>query len=191
MKTKARKPDDDDCQLFEFLLRTTRGVEAFAYALTLEGADRLARLFGPLNPLDPDCRFVEFSLTNGRLVYLNLHFLVAVSRLDLVGRAKDQEAPSVTGQDETEPYEETGGGDRPDVEFWLDGLEATLCCQELERDQLELTAMILQEEPAHGVVSFFDAENLRTRFIPARKVILLESRAWHPEELSDAPPELP
>jgi 7-cyano-7-deazaguanine synthase in queuosine biosynthesis len=47
---------------------------------------------------------------------------------------------------------------------------------------VELAATILQEEPVTAIVSFFDEEELRTRFIPARNIIVMDSLGYYAVE---------
>lgn len=177
MKTKSKLPADQPCQLFEFLLRMTGGTEVFVYTIPEEDADRLSSLFDEFDALTADRQFLEFASVSGRVIHLNLKFLVGVSRLELVGRVGDQD-----------PVEPTGSGagihgwqslsdprDAPDLALFIDGLQQPVICGEVAPDEIQLAVATLQDDPATAIVSFFDDENLRTRFIPARNIILMDS----------------
>ena len=105
---------------------------------------------------------------SGRVVHLNLNYLVGVFRLDIVGRVGDQDflpaEPNGSGagmhgwQNITDPRE------APDLALFLDGLEEPVICGEVEWEEIELAAATLQHDPNTGIVRFFDDEILRTRF---------------------------
>jgi len=183
LKKESPVPADQPCQLFEFLVRTALGTKVFASAIPSEEADRLVELFSQFNVLDDDHGFIEFHTIRGRIIHLNLKFVVGVARLDVVGRAGDQDTLPVCQDEDLAKLQGWQGlndpSEAPAVTLFLDGLEEPLVCGELDRDVVELAATTLQEEPVTAIVSFSDEENLRTRFIPARNIILMDSLDYH------------
>ena len=181
----SRKPQNSanrPCQLFEFLLQTRGGIQVVTYTIPGEDADRLAKLFG-----DYDSRanrqFMEIPLVNGRVVLLNLSFLIGAFRLNVVGRMGDQDRQPVNDHEsgvELQDWQSlSNSAHPPDLALLINGLEEPLICRELAREVIALAAMVLQEEPATEMVTFTDEENLRTRYISTEKIILMESIEYH------------
>ena len=68
----------------------------------------------------------------------------------------------------------------------IDGLEEPLTCEEVDADCRELLASTLYEEPATELLCVPDAEALRTRFFPARRIILMDRAAASAESPEQA-----
>ena len=136
--------------MFEFLLKTSGGIQAVAYTVPGEEADRISRLFAKFESGDADRQCLEIALVNGRIVHPNLILLIAVARLNLIGSAADQASEPVSHSDEGAELQDwqslSNSSDPPDLALLIDGLEEPLVCQELARDVIELAAAILQEE---------------------------------------------
>jgi hypothetical protein len=178
MGKKAIKPTDPSCQLFEFLLRINGKAEVFIYSVPIAEANQVAQRLCQRDVLAPEHPFIGFSAVNGRVIRLNLHFLIGVSRFEIVGEPGTGTAASI-GPEEDGPgihgwptHEHPAG--TPNLALFVDGLEEPLVCEELDPEELELVAMTLEAEPKDAFVHFFDDDNLRTRFIPARSIILMD-----------------
>lgn len=188
MKTARQNLADQPCLMFEFMFQTTRGIEVAAYELRVDEADHLSGLFNQIDALDPKRTFIEFASVRGRLIQLNLNFLIGISRLDFIARP---------GGNLGEPiYRREGGrgihdwrsfsdsSESPSACFLISGFKTPLICRELAREDIALAAALLQEEPARALIRLRQEDDLHTLFIPARNVIIMDSIVYHEDDLA-------
>lgn len=165
-------------QSFEFLLETTEGTEAFIYSVLLKDADRLEESFSAFSILDDGGGIVEFPTASGRIIHLNLKFLVAACRLNVLGPADGPMASGEKSGDLAGWASIAHPKDPPDVVLFVHGIKEPVVLPHIVRGEVELAASVLEAEPRTALLSLRDLENLRTRFIPTRNVIVMDRRAY-------------
>ena len=153
-------PEPEVVRPFQFLLKTVEGARLFPFTVLAKDAERLLDIFGQLKALDGD-PFVSFRTSDGRLVIMNRAFIVGVSVIEVACRRSDYSEDTLQ---------------RPDLMLFIEGLEDPITIEEMDREQRDYVATVLQDWPETQLVNFPDDENVKTRFIATRSIILMDAR---------------